>query len=297
MEGYSLNFKVLIKRLLNKFKLKNLVKSILILVSKKYVLLTWYKHPSKNFGDDLNPWLFQKLTRKKVIYADDVINIGRKTVYSFIGSILESKNQKYLHVIGSGFISSEGQIKYFPKNVSFVRGPLTRERLISLGVKSPDVYCDPALLLPLVYKNKKNKKYQLGVIPHYVDKENSTLNYFKEQNEILIIDIQDDIEKVINDILSCEKIISSSLHGIIVSDAFNIPAKWVEFSDKVIGNGFKFHDYYLSVGRNLVDAFIIKSSTTIDDVYRLFEQNDKIDFNIDSILKVFPMEIYDNNQV
>jgi hypothetical protein len=47
---------------------------------------------------------------------------------------------------------------------------------------------------------------------------------------------------------SCRRIISSSLHGIIFAHAFDIPAAWVKISPRVIGDGFKFFDYYSSIG-------------------------------------------------
>ncbi len=53
---------------------------------------------------------------------------------------------------------------------------------------------------------------------------------------------------MIDNILSCEIILSSSLHGLIVADAYNTPSSWIKFSNKVYGNGFKFRDYYASIG-------------------------------------------------
>jgi pyruvyltransferase len=35
---------------------------------------------------------------------------------------------------------------------------------------------------------------------------------------------------------------------LIFAHAYGKPAVWIELSDKVVGNGFKFYDYYLSLG-------------------------------------------------
>ncbi|MNY25676.1 Polysaccharide pyruvyl transferase [compost metagenome] len=71
---------------------------------------------------------------------------------------------------------------------------------------------------------------------------------YKEQSNVLIIDLMtNDVESVTDLILQCRRIISSSLHGIIISQAYHIPAVWVKFSDNVFGDGIKYQDYFESV--------------------------------------------------
>jgi exopolysaccharide biosynthesis predicted pyruvyltransferase EpsI len=61
-----------------------------------------------------------------------------------------------------------------------------------------------------------------------------------------IINILDPIEKVIDEVCECENIISSSLHGLILSHMYQIPFKWVKFSNLVSGDDFKFKDWMSS---------------------------------------------------
>ena len=61
-------------------------------------------------------------------------------------------------------------------------------------------------------------------------------------------------KEVIDEILKCNKIVSSSLHGIVLAEAYGIPAKWEKYSDDVLGNGFKFRDYLSGTGRTLKDV-------------------------------------------
>ncbi len=57
-----------------------------------------------------------------------------------------------------------------------------------------------------------------------------------------------DIEGTLTEILSCEKIVSSSLHGIILADAYGIPSAWLS-STTPKGLEFKFYDYFISVNK------------------------------------------------
>ena len=77
----------------------------------------------------------------------------------------------------------------------------------------------------------------------------------KQSDEILIIDLAHYKKwtDVIDQVNSCERILSSSLHGLIVSDAYQVPNCWIELSGNISGGYFKFHDYASSVGRDFVN--------------------------------------------
>lgn len=122
-----------------------------------------------------------------------------------------------------------------------VRGPMTRT--LVTGSHVPEVYGDPGLLLPLIYNPDVELGHETGVIPHYIDKG---LPHIHKGH---LIDIQSDWKNVVREIKSCKKIISSSLHGLIIAEAYGVPAEWAVYSDKVIGGEFKFHDYLLGTGR------------------------------------------------
>ena len=98
------------------------------------------------------------------------------------------------------------------------------------------------------------KRFAVGVIPHYIDQP---LFHGKliDDPKIKIIDItqkfsSNKIYDFIDEVLSCEVIVSSSLHGIIISEAYRIPSLWMKFSENLFGGEFKFSDYYLSTGRS-----------------------------------------------
>lgn len=144
-------------------------------------------------------------------------------------------------VIGSGMIRKNENADPTVEWKS-VRGPLTRKNVIRCGGECPEIYGDPALLLPL-FCSASEKKHKVGIVPHYSDYREVKNQY---SNYYIIDVVNKDPLKVANQISSCERIISSSLHGIIAAHSYGIPAARVSFS-KLHGDGSKFIDYAESV--------------------------------------------------
>ena len=109
------------------------------------------------------------------------------------------------------------------------------------------------------------KKYKLGIIPHFIHYTQVNEMYKNDDNILVINIINKDIELIINDMLRCEKIISSSLHGLIVSDAYNIPNKWIKFNNLIKGDDTKFYDYFKSVNRNDIEFIDCNNYKRIPD--------------------------------
>ena len=196
-----------------------------------------------NLGDELAPYILKKLLKYNLIKVNPSLN---KNAFFSVGSIIHDARYKTQVIWGSGLISLLAKPKVLPKILA-IRGPLS---LQVLNLDTNVALGDPALLVPDLFTPKiETKKYKLGIIPHYVDYENF-LQRFDNQNEksFLIMDIKSrEVEKFISLLCQCEFVISSSLHGLILAHAYGIPAVWVEFSKRVIGSGFKFVDYLLSV--------------------------------------------------
>jgi len=249
-------------------------------IKKEDTVFLSYDAHRKNLGDILSPIIANYYSSKKAIRISKRKS-HRVEHYFMIGSILQRCTSKSI-IWGSGFISEKSICKEKPKKVLAVRGPLTRKKLLDQGISCPEVYGDPALLLPEVYPSKNKKiKYQLGIMPHYLDKNDTWLKKFSENSEIKIINIQNkEPLDVVDDMLQCEKIISSSLHGLIISDAYKIPSVWIEFSKPIGEDYFKFHDYFASVGRFIDKPYIISEFKNLDEILQVFEDYEiKIDLN------------------
>lgn len=203
----------------------------------------YYWSGSSNFGDLITPYFLEKFC-KDVDYSFDLT--GTKPNIISCGSIMRLCKPDSL-VYGSGIRDIDQNIN--SGLIQLVRGPLTRKRLLDINCYCPPDYGDPGLLLPEYYKPTVVKTHPFGIIPHVVHYEIINKMY-ADFDDVFVINLNNEnVESVINDIVSCEKIVSSSLHGLIVSDAYNIPNKWVRFGDEINGDDTKFHDYFQSVGR------------------------------------------------
>lgn len=260
----------------------------------KKLKLYWFRHKYPeyvNFGDELSRDIVEKLSGKKVEWADrdscEMVAVG-----SVLREFLTRKSKNNVIVWGTGLILDyDSQLFYDKKttDIRMVRGKLTAGKL---GLDN-ETYGDPGLLASLLYKPSENIK-KVGLVPHYVDKDNPIIEKLSHNKEIKIINVYDKPSKVISEIASCELIISSSLHGIIVGHSFGIPAYWVELSSKVAGSGFKFRDYY-----SIFDAKPAKLDIkTLDDITKHADElikNYVWPQNVEAIkrsmISVFPKDI------
>ena len=224
----------------------------------------------ENFGDYLVPFLLEKFTNQKFKRVEPNTDYKfrwfKKKHYFIIGSILSSATSHTI-VWGAGIIKRDE----FVQSAKFllVRGPLTRKRLLSLGYAIPEKYGDPALLLALLNQNKTSKKFKLGIVPHYVDFEKAN-NVYKNEINVTVIDLcTNNPQSIIDSISDCDFILSSSLHGLIVSHTLNIPALWVKISNKLYGDDVKFQDYYESLDLVNVKPIEFKHYKN-DEIHELF---------------------------
>lgn len=204
---------------------------------------------SPNWGDSLNPYLIGNLMDCKILIADRIFNFLNKEAVLGVGSILSGDVGNYV-IWGSGFLSEKSTIVNKPRHVLAVRGHLTANKLRKLDIKVPEIYGDPALLFPRIFYPVVTKKFKLGIIPHFKENDLPLIGSIKQKfgEDICIIDMRAGIEEVAEMVLSCEIILSSSLHGLILAEAYGIPTGRVVMSNHLIGGDFKFNDYYSGVG-------------------------------------------------
>jgi len=221
---------------------------------EKNVRAWWSKTPLPgNYGDILTPFYIFHETKLKAVHTK-----SREGVLFGAGSIIRLARNNCT-IWGSGAISRKDKVNHRLKIVA-VRGPRTRDILMKQGIKCPEIYGDPVLLLHRFINDKVDKLYEIGIIPHYMDYLRVS-NMFKDKN-VLVINILEGIKEVTSLIRQCNVIISSSLHGLISAHAYNIPYAWVKFSDRLTGDDTKFFDFAESVGVSLKHSWV-KNPTDI----------------------------------
>lgn len=252
-----------------------------------------YYNAINNFGDIVNPKIIQFLTEEKPDEID-IKNISYPGLLA-IGSILHYAGPHDI-IWGSGCIANNIKLKFISKTtkICLVRGPLTKNELLKYGINYNGGYCDPGVLIPLAYnvdelKNNSSIQYEYGIIPHCSEMNLKKIQELKisKRNDVLIISMLDNGESILKKILSCQKIISSSLHGIVLAEVLKRQTSWCILSDNVIGNGFKFYDYFYGSSRNKNDVQFCDWRKKLQ--FGLEKSIKPPKYNVEVLLQTFPL--------
>lgn len=227
----------------------------------------YYWKSKNNFGDLLGPLLL-----KKIAGLDSEWSTAPESQLVTVGSILEHLPTSWSGVIaGCGKLHENSELNLCHTKVLAVRGPLTAR-----GFKGNIVLGDPGLIADELV-GYQDKEYNLGIVPHWSDNELELNPIFLKYNP-KIIRVGDDPLEVIRQIGQCKKIVSSSLHGIILADAFGIPRR-IEIPPRVYshphieGGLFKWRDYSESIGMKLEIGLTQEAdqNTITDKQHELFD--------------------------
>lgn len=229
--------------------------------NKKYKLYYWGGRKNKNAGDiynvDLMDYFGIKFSRCRKFEKANLISVG-----SNLDKLAIPSKTKMI-ITGAGFIFPPKDTDCINRGVEVLalRGRLSKNRMENL-LKQPLDDCvlgDPGILVSKIYPQNVSKKYKVGIIPHYVDKiEWNDEKIRLSKNDYKLIDIQQDVRDVVREICECECILSSSLHGLIFADSYNIPNRQLIMSDSVAGGCYKFEDYYSAYNENLPEVIDLR---------------------------------------
>lgn len=250
-----------------------------------------------NFGDVIGPWLVSEITQKTPINGRSIKRSSPPIMT--VGSILNMLEQDGTVVWGSGLMNNlseqaAARLRCLDNvSVRAVRGKLTRSELIKkLDWEVPEIYGDPALLLPRFFPVRKissDKAKRIAVVPHYVH-----TGYFKnlESESIDVIDVHDGMERVVRQIANSSVCISTSLHGLIIAQAYGVPWVWVRVVDNRLGGDtFKFRDFFSTLDSSAVSSIDVAKGDigklNFDEVAKSASLPE-LQISLDDLLSSFP---------
>ncbi len=215
----------------------------------KKVHLEYYKDAT-NLGDLLSPVVFEYMLSQRGLTLSSPAVKKKPTHITAIGSLLGGSGEFDMTVWGSGLMRFSA-IKYICRrrfyqklDIRAVRGPVTRTALRESDIPCPEVYGDPAILMPLIYSPAPKERKGTVLITHYL----TPTDQYRNLEGITFLDIQTaDYKTFIDTISSAEKVISSSLHGIILAETYGTPAVFLKKGIEL--ELLKFYDWYFSTNR------------------------------------------------
>ncbi len=206
-------------------------------------------------------------------------------------------------------------------SVYATRGPFTR-KLLAPDASKPGVYGDPLWLLPRFHNAPTDKKYELGVILHLSELDDR--NYHPvpkaEHHRYSLSDADKSHIKLINtvtaptiaalrerldEILSCKRIVSTSLHGMVFAESYGIPCLY--FSPRASSAGIgqvdldsgegidlRFNDLYRGLGQTTLDVWYQprRKETSWDTLIETIDKSwyaKKLDE--DALIEAFPLQL------
>jgi hypothetical protein len=195
---------------------------------------------SDNLGDALMPWLVGQRAGEWPWYT----TTGPRFLLG--GSILNWADQDCF-VWGAGLADRTHKVNPGARLLA-VRGPETAKLAVASGCQPPLAIGDPALLTPFYTDAPRSHDYRLGVFPHYADWRGAWAEYGDAMSCLMGNVLAPRMETIIA-LHRCAEVVTSSLHVLILCDAYGIPSRYRTWGGNIYGDGLKYDDYFASVGR------------------------------------------------
>ncbi len=259
---------------------------------------------NKNFGDELSYYINNEIVGSGYVIQHSNFNDDMPRLVS-VGTILHEFVNGELWVWGTGMdreLFDREKFGTTNPEVLAIRGQLSFEVLERAGfIRDECMLGDPGLLISRFVPPAAEKKYELGIIPHLSNYTDDSVDEYvfdcfrySYPSSVRIVHPrlypEETIEDKITEITACERILSSSVHGIIVADAFHIP------------NLFMHEDYSIPDGLHYKSRYEVLEHR-IDDYYSVFDMEAKPYYNqrrsekfdIDGIMEAVDSAYSDKN--
>jgi len=258
------------------------------------------QHPDVNLGDALSPVIVAAMSGLPVRHAHFDESIER--IVS-VGTIGQSQRLGTVHFWGTGVDATRNAVQSPFRH--YIRPPQTRFQVHGLrgvfsarvlrenGIDVPEIYGDPVWFLPRLFPEQRTADIaDLGVVLHIteLDRPDSSGTASEEFKRYLIPPslagrvrlintyVRPTLEAIgakIREMTSCRCLLSTSLHGMVIAEAYGIPCAWfAPFAGgllelPVCGAGLadidhRLKDFYSGAGRDRVLTYAQKRDSSTD---------------------------------
>ena len=235
----------------------------------------------ENVGDHLGPLIAGRMLDKRGLRIADKPEDGRRLLS--VGSVLHfARDGDVLWGTGYNGKIAEGKHRFRSLDVRAVRGPITRQFLASRDIACPEIYGDPGLLFPRLFPElagpaRKRSDRGVVLVPHLHDPA-------PRRGRWRILRPTTPWRRFARAIQRAELVVSTSLHGIILADAFGVPARWLRASRTE--SDHKYHDYFLGTGRSGVTH-----ASSVEEAISM-GGHEPPRFDADALMEAFPYDLW-----
>lgn len=283
-----------------------------------------------NLGDALSPVMVALLSGRPIAHqAHD----STGTRMAAVGTIAQNLKGGDISVWGTGSSrylnpTQDGERQLFRPDpasryrVHATRGPVSRAILGEENAVGPAVFGDPVWALPRFYNPTLEKKWELGVIVHLSDLTDRALDTLPRDsyeryhipaefegsvriiNTLTPISAQGLRDKL-DEILSCKRLVSTSLHGMVFAESYGIPCLY--FSprgqpeglierklDPDDGYDLRITDLYQGVGRSAIPVYVQRRNRPTNWAHLIWSIDlawRPIEFDVDPLIDALPVDI------
>jgi len=202
-------------------------------------LYYWKGYKNKrNFGDELNPWLWPRIVGEHLTDTSDDVFVGIGTI---LNDSINGNGRKYVMGSGTGY----GELPNVDHLWKFyaVRGPLTAQ---SLELCPTIAITDPGILVSRFHETYGWKKnHAVAFMPHWLNVHRGWIDLCDDIGYKFINPL-DPVETVLEEIGNSELLLTEAMHGAITADSLRVP--WIPITiDQPETLPFKWEDWCQSM--------------------------------------------------
>lgn len=178
----------------------------------------YFKAAHGNVGDDLNPWLWERLVPGLFDDDDGTLFVGIGTL---LNDRLPAARRTVVFGTGAGY-GSRPPVPDATWTVYCVRGPVTAA---ALGLPADLAITDPAALVATLGIRPRASDRTPAFMPHHVSAPLADWKAICDDVQLRFIDPRWSVDRVLGELQATSLLVTEAMHGAILADTLRIP--WI----------------------------------------------------------------------